>query len=169
VFEQTGVSASASRIAIEVGGRWRSVRARLNDVRPIAVAVVPAGAYGADDVHGAPFALAYIATATLLLEHPRLKPWMGLFAPVGRMALTNYLSQTLICIAIYYYGGLFGSFRPALGLLIACSIFMTQIAFSSWWLSRYRFGPMEWLWRSMTYGHMQPVRIPRFEPVEQPC
>jgi uncharacterized protein len=117
----------------------------------------------------APFALAYIATATLLLERDRWRPWLGLFAPVGRMALTNYLSQTVICIAIYYGGGLFGAFHPALGLLIACSIFMTQMGFSAWWLSRYRFGPMEWLWRSLTYGQMQPMRIPRLEPVEQPC
>ena len=113
----------------------------------------------------APFALAYIAAATLLLEHPRGKTLLGIFAPVGRMALTNYLAQTLLCLAIYYVGGLFGSFRPALGLLIAMIIFVAQIGFSTWWLGRYRFGPMEWLWRSLTYGHVQPMRIARPDPV----
>lgn len=115
-----------------------------------------------------PFALAYIAAATLLLEHRRWKTVLGIFAPVGRMALTNYLAQTLICLAIYYVGGLFGSFRPALGLLIAVIIFVTQIAFSTLWLRRYRFGPVEWLWRSLTYGHMQPMRIPRMDLVAAP-
>ena len=115
-----------------------------------------------------PFALAYIAAATLLLEHRRWKTVLGIFAPVGRLALTNYLAQTLICLAIYYVGGLFGSFRPALGLLIAVIIFVTQIAFSTLWLRRYRFGPVEWLWRSLTYGHMQPMRIPRMDLVAAP-
>ena len=112
-----------------------------------------------------PFALAYIAAATLLLEQRRWKTLLGVFAPVGRMALTNYLAQTLICLAIYYGGGLFGSFRPALGLLIAMIIFVVQIGYSTWWLGRYRFGPMEWLWRSLTYGHVQPMRIARPDPV----
>jgi uncharacterized protein len=116
-------------------------------------------------ISATPFALAYIAAATLLLEHRRWKTVLGIFAPVGRMALTNYLAQTLICVTIYYAGGLFGSFRPTLGLLIAVIIFAAQIRFSTWWLARYRFGPMEWLWRSLTYGHMQPMRIPIPEPV----
>lgn len=112
-----------------------------------------------------PFALAYIAAVTLLLEHRRWKTMLSVFAPVGRMALTNYLAQTLVCLAIFYVGGLFGSFRPALGLLVAMIIFVAQIGVSAWWLGRYRFGPMEWLWRSLTYGHMQPMRIPRPERV----
>lgn len=112
-----------------------------------------------------PFALAYIAAATLLLDNPRWKPLLSAFAPVGRMALTNYLAQTIICISIYYGGGLFGSFRPAQGLSIAVIIFVAQMGFSAWWLGRYRFGPMEWLWRSLTYGQLQPMRIPKLDPV----
>jgi uncharacterized protein len=110
-------------------------------------------------VSTAPFALAYIAAATLLLDKPRWRRVLSAFAPVGRMALTNYLTQTLMCLAIFYAGGLFGSFRPALGLLIAIMIFTVQMAYSAWWLDRYRFGPAEWLWRSLTYGRMQPIRI----------
>jgi uncharacterized protein len=106
-----------------------------------------------------PFALAYIAAATILLDKPGWRRVLSAFAPVGRMALTNYLTQTLMCLAIFYAGGLFGSFRPALGLLIAIMIFIVQMAFSAWWLDRYRFGPAEWLWRSLTYGTMQPMRI----------
>jgi uncharacterized protein len=107
----------------------------------------------------APLALAYIATATLLLQAPRWKERLAVFAPVGRMALTNYLSQTLMCLAIYHGGGLMGHFRPTLNLIIAVLIFIVQMRVSAWWLSRYRFGPMEWLWRSLTYGHRQPMRL----------
>ena len=107
----------------------------------------------------APFALAYIATATLLLEDPRWKERLGVFASVGRMALTNYLSQTVVCLAIYYRGGLIGHFRPGLNLVIALLIFIVQMRVSAWWLSRCRFGPMEWVWRSLTYGHVQPMRL----------
>jgi uncharacterized protein len=107
-----------------------------------------------------PFALAYIAAATLLVQQPawhaRLKP----FGPVGRMALTNYLSQTVMCLTIFYGGHLVGVYRPALYLLISLAIFVLQMWWSAWWLARYRFGPMEWVWRSLTYGRAQPMRLP---------
>jgi uncharacterized protein len=108
-----------------------------------------------------PFAFAYIAAATLILEHPVWRARLRGFAPVGRMALTNYLSQTLICLAIFYGGHLIGSYRPALYLLVAVLIFAVQMQWSAWWLARYRFGPMEWVWRSLTYGRKQPMRIGR--------
>ena len=107
-----------------------------------------------------PFALAYIAAATLLVQQPawhaRLKP----FGPVGRMALTNYLSQTVMCLTIFYGGHLVGVYRPALYLLISLAIFVLQMWWSAWWLARYRFGPMEWVWWSLTYGRAQPMRLP---------
>lgn len=133
--------------------------------RQAALPWFPLAITGTDVISTTPFALAYIAAATLLLEHRRWKTVLGRFAPVGRMALTNYLTQTLVCLAIYYGGGLFGNFRPALGLLIAVTIFVAQMGVSAWWLSRYRFGPMEWLWRSLTYGEMQPMRVARPERV----
>ena len=107
----------------------------------------------------APFAIGYIALATLLLEQAAWRSRLGVFAPVGRMALSNYLLQTVICLTIYYAGGLFGHYRPALNLVIALLIFIVQMRVSAWWLARYRFGPMEWLWRSLTYGRRQPMRL----------
>jgi len=82
-------------------------------------------------------------------------------AEVGRMALSNYLLQSLICTTIFYsYGlGLYGQVGPARGLAIAIAIFLAQIPLSVWWLRRFRFGPAEWLWRSLTYGRLQPMRI----------
>jgi uncharacterized protein len=105
-----------------------------------------------------PFALAYIATATLLMQSPAWRARLLPFAPVGRMALSNYLAQSIICIAIYYGGGLVGVAGPLVGLLLALVIFPAQMIFSAWWLARFRYGPMEWLWRSLTYGRLQPMR-----------
>jgi len=52
----------------------------------------------------------------------------------------------------HYTTGLYGRVGPALGIPITIVFFAAQVAFSNWWVSRYRFGPMEWLWRGMTYG-----------------
>ena len=106
-----------------------------------------------------PFALAYIAAAALLIQQPAWHARLKRFGPVGRMALSNYLSQTVICMAIFYGGDLLGTYRPALYLLVSLAIFAVQVWWSAWWLARYRFGPMEWVWRSLTYGHRQPMRI----------
>jgi uncharacterized protein len=107
-----------------------------------------------------PFAFAYIALATLLMQRPAWRARLAVFSPVGRMALTNYLAQTVICIAIYYGGGLVGEAGPLFGLVLALVIFPAQMAFSAWWLARFRYGPMEWAWRSLTYGGMQSMRLP---------
>jgi len=81
-------------------------------------------------------------------------------AAVGRMALTNYLMHTLICITIFYsHGfGLFGRLDrfPLMGVVLAIWIF--QLAVCRPWLERFRFGPAEWLWRSLTYRKLQPFR-----------
>jgi uncharacterized protein len=79
------------------------------------------------------------------------------FEPAGRMALTNYLTQTLVCLAIFYGGGLIGRTGPAFGLSIALLIYGAQMALSAVWLLRFRMGPAEWLWRSATYGRLQPL------------
>jgi uncharacterized protein len=76
------------------------------------------------------------------------------------MALTNYLLQSIICAFIFYgYGlGLFGQVGAAVGLALTLAIFALQIVWSNWWMSRYRYGPAEWLWRSLTYMQPQPMR-----------
>lgn len=109
-------------------------------------------------------ALGYIAATTLLLEKARVRKLLAIFSPVGRMALTNYLVQTVICLAIFYGGGLVGHIGPALTVGIAFLIFPVQMLYSRWWLARYRFGPAEWLWRTLTYGKMQPMRHPVLKP-----
>lgn len=84
--------------------------------------------------------------------------WQRRFAPIaatGRMPLTNYLGQTLVATTLFYgWGfGYFGKVGPALALLIAFGIyFVIQVPLSVWWLRRFEFGPLEYLWRTLTYG-----------------
>jgi uncharacterized protein len=108
-----------------------------------------------------PLALGYIATATLLLQRPAWQRRLRHFVPVGRMALTNYLMQTVLCLLVFYgYGaGLIGHVSSAVALTIALLVFALQMLWSPLWLARFRFGPAEWLWRSLTYGRFQPMRI----------
>ena len=105
--------------------------------------------------------LCYAAAIVLLT---RAETWRRRLAPlgaVGRMALSNYLLQSLICTMIFYSYGLarFGRVGPSVGLLLTIAIFLVQIPLSVWWLRRFRFGPIEWLWRSLTYWQRQPMRI----------
>ena len=81
-------------------------------------------------------------------------------AAVGRMALTNYLLQSIVCTTIFYsYGlGLFGEVNRAPAMLIVFGVWIIQLLYSKWWLERYKFGPVEWLWRSLTYGKKQPFK-----------
>jgi uncharacterized protein len=81
-------------------------------------------------------------------------------APIGRMAFTNYLMQSLIFGWVFYgYGlGLFGKLGVAAALAIGTCVYILQIAFSAYWLQRYQYGPMEWLWRTAMYGTRQPLR-----------
>jgi uncharacterized protein len=87
------------------------------------------------------------------------KRLLGWAAPLGRMAFTNYLMQSLIFGWIFYgYGlGLFGRLGVASALAIGVAVYIGQVFFSAWWLRRYRYGPLEWLWRTLMYGVAQPM------------
>lgn len=102
--------------------------------------------------YAALFALAWLSGRTRLLD---------LAAPAGRMALTNYLMQTVIQGFFFLGWGL--ALIGQLGLIfiypLSAALFAFQIAYSRWWLARFRFGPVEWLWRSLTYGRAQPMRL----------
>jgi uncharacterized protein len=109
----------------------------------------------------------YVAGLALLFQRPRARRFLSVLAPAGRMALTNYLSQTVISQFVYYgYGlNLIGKLGPASCLLLMFSLFWVQVLVSHLWLARFRFGPAEWVWRSLTYGKPQPMRrAPHAEP-----
>jgi len=99
-------------------------------------------------------AAGYVSGLALLFLQPDRRRLLMPFAAVGRMALTNYLLQSVLCTLFFYHytTGLYGRIGPAIGLLSTIILFAAQVVFSNWWLQRYRFGPMEWLWRGMTYG-----------------
>jgi len=75
-------------------------------------------------------------------------------ASVGRMALTNYLMHSLICMLVFTGAGLglVGSLGRAEIYGVVLAIWVFQLWFSPWWLKRYYYGPVEWLWRTLTYG-----------------
>jgi len=97
-------------------------------------------------------ALGYAATVVLLVLDGRR--FITVFGPVGRMALTNYLMHSVICVVLSYgFGfGLWWHTGASRAMAIAAMIILVQIPLSAWWLSRFRFGPVEWVWRRLTYG-----------------
>lgn len=112
---------------------------------------------------GAPaLALCYLASVALAVHHDRWRNYLLPLAAVGRLALTNYIGQSIICTLIFYgYGlGLFGKVGPLAGACLAVVIFAAQLALSRWWLRRFRMGPLEWLWRAVTYLSLPQMRSP---------
>jgi uncharacterized protein len=113
-------------------------------------------------VLGAPaMMLFYASTIILVTQREKWRRRLAPLAAVGRTALSNYLLQSLVCTTIFYsYGlALFGKVSPAIGLLLTLGIVFIQVPLSVWWLRRFQFGPIEWLWRSLTYWRRQPMRI----------
>lgn len=113
--------------------------------------------------------VAYATGFALLFLRPVWRRRIEALAPVGRMALTNYLAHSVAGVAVFYGIGL--AVGPGLGyasrLGFAATLFGAQIVFSRWWLTRFRFGPAEWLWRSLTYGRREPIQSER-SPVSAP-
>lgn len=112
---------------------------------------------------GAPsLSLGYAAGLTLLILARPASWWHHSLAAAGRLALSNYLLQSLVCTFIFYGYGLrlFGQVGAAAGLLLTIGIYVVQLLLSRWWTRHFEYGPAEWLWRSLTYGHWQPFRRP---------
>jgi uncharacterized protein len=102
----------------------------------------------------------YLSGIVLLLHGGYFKKLMAMLAAIGRMALTNYLMQSLIAAVLFLnWGfGFYGEVSILEGIGITVIIYILQIIFSNWWLERFKFGPLEWLWRSLTYKSFQPIR-----------
>ncbi|NNC57736.1 MAG: DUF418 domain-containing protein [Woeseiaceae bacterium] len=105
-------------------------------------------------------AFGHIGLVMLLVQSGAIKRVLQKFAAVGRMALTNYLMHSVILTTLFYgYGlGLYGEIPRFWQMGFVIGVILLQMIISSWWLSRYRFGPVEWLWRSLTYWRRQPMR-----------
>ena len=107
-----------------------------------------------------PASLGYVGMVVVMLHSDSVFSKISVFAPAGRMALTNYLVQSLVSTIIFYgYGfGQWGLPR-SLQLVYVVIFFALQVVFSQWWLRRYRYGPLEWLWRGFTYRQTPPMRL----------
>lgn len=110
------------------------------------------------NVHAWGLAAFYASSLLLLLQRSSWQRRLAPLGAVGRMALTNYLLQAALIVPICIALGLFGRVTPAIGLLLALGVWALQVPASVWWLKRFRFGPAEWVWRSLTYGRRQPMR-----------
>lgn len=105
----------------------------------------------------------YVGIIVLLSDSPYARKALTILAPFGRMALTNYILQSVFLAAIFHDvgAGWYGEVSRSYQVLIAAAIVVIQIAYSSWWLKRFRFGPLEWVWRCATYKSLQPIRAHR--------
>jgi len=103
-------------------------------------------------------AIGYACTIALALPHASRV--LALFGPVGRMALTNYLTHSIVCVTLSYCCGLGWWWRlgAAQTWAVAVTIVALQIPLSRWWLASFQYGPAEWLWRRLTYGVPLPMR-----------
>jgi uncharacterized protein len=102
--------------------------------------------------------LFYISGLTLMMYKKDWKKILYPLAQVGKMALTSYLMQTVFGLILFYsFGfGLFTKISPAMNSLICLGIFAFQIVFSKLWLNYFVYGPLEWVWRSLTFFKLQP-------------
>ena len=109
------------------------------------------------DVERIAMAFGHLGLLFLMIRSGRL-PLTRALAATGRMALTNYLMQSVIGLAVFVgLGGYLAVSRVDI-LAGMVAVWAFQLWFSLFWLARYRFGPAEWLWRSLTYWRMQPLR-----------
>jgi uncharacterized protein len=105
-----------------------------------------------------PLGYSALVLAIGTIEKGRFLAWVE---PIGRMAFTNYIIQSLIAGWIFYgYGlGQMGKMGPATGMILVVAIYLGQVLLSIWWLKMFRYGPLEWLWRTIMYGRRPEFRV----------
>ena len=142
-FERTGWRA---RVLSDV--RW------LRRVLLVAVAVAVAGFYWDQQFLVWGSSAAYASVVALWAKQPRWGRFLHPLGAVGRMALTTYLTQSIVCTTLFYGWGLgwYGSVGYSGAFALAVTLFAAQTVASVYWLRRHRFGPAEWLWRRLAYG-----------------
>jgi uncharacterized protein len=142
-----GIPTSIAMAIFEIDGKSVPKAMGLLDTFFYAVSVVP-------------LSLAYVSSICLFWTKTKGNNKWKILAPVGRMALTNYLMQTILGITIFYGVGfgLGGNIGPAVFFPIALAVYIVQIIYSNWWFKYFNYGPVEWIWRQLTYGKRLPIR-----------
>jgi uncharacterized protein len=112
-----------------------------------------------------PLSLAYTSILCLMWINKKGNHLMKYFAPVGRMALTNYIMQTVLSIGLFYGVGLGlgGYIGPTLFIPIGLCVYAFQILYSTVWFTYFNYGPLEWIWRQLTYGKRLPLRRAKYK------
>jgi len=141
-----------ANIAVGFGG---PLGAYAGTVDPHATGILVAAALG--QALGAPLlAIGYLCALSLYcLRHGPIRP----LAAVGRMALTAYLLQSALALAVIAGLRLYDQLSTSASLLVVAGVWAVLLVACPLWLSRFQFGPVEWLWRSLTYGRLQPMRV----------
>ncbi|GGF15719.1 hypothetical protein GCM10010954_12950 [Halobacillus andaensis] len=113
-----------------------------------------------DNIGGSSSAVFYLLTVTLAFRSSVGKKLVKPLTWVGRMSLSNYIFQSVICFILFYSVGFgwYGEVTPLASVGIVVIIFSFQVVLSKLWINKYQYGPLEWLWRTMTYGKKQPLK-----------
>ncbi len=113
-----------------------------------------------DQIGGPATSLFYATSIILLMRYNKWKRFLLPFSYVGRLSLSNYLFQSILCTSIFYsYGfGLYGKVSPFIGLVLTILIYILQVFLSQYWLTKFSIGPVEWVWRSLTYKKILPIK-----------
>ncbi len=148
-------------VGFAVGGWMRGAnlyQAYLLDFDPLTLVQLEEARWGLGRL---PVVLGHVGLIGLLCRWARAGWLTGPLAATGRLALTNYIGQTVLSITLFYgFGfGLFASLERWQLALVCLGVWAFQIGFSVLWLRWYRYGPLEWLWRSLIFGQMQPMRL----------
>jgi uncharacterized protein len=145
-----GVAALTTAVALAYPNRM--------PVRDIATAL---GSFSFS-VQQASLATFYLCVVTLLFWRRPGRGVLAALAPMGRMGLTSYLSQSVFGIWLFYgIGlGLIGRIGLASGIALGLAFYVLQVFLSRWWLQRFSMGPVEWLWRTATWFRLQPLARP---------
>lgn len=105
--------------------------------------------------------LGFISVVMLITKSQNFMWLKSILTSVGKMAFTNYIMQSVICTFIFYGHGLgyYGTFNRTEQMITVVSVWVFQIIFSKFWLTKFKYGPLEWLWRSLTYKKAQPFKL----------
>nr|WP_256521747.1 DUF418 domain-containing protein [Halobacillus sp. A5] len=113
-----------------------------------------------DNIGGSASAVFYLLSVTLAYRSSGGGKLLQPLSWVGRMSLSNYILQSIICFILFYSVGFgwYGEVPPLASAGIVILVFSLQVFLSKWWIHTYRYGPLEWLWRTLTYGKVQPFK-----------
>ncbi len=105
--------------------------------------------------------LAIAAVVMLIVKSGRFRMPQRLLAAVGRTALSNYLLTSVLCQTIFIWGPwkLFGKLEYYQLMYVVAGVWVVNLILSTMWLRSFAYGPVEWLWRSLTYAKLQPFRL----------